>query len=270
MRKIPLKYYFLALVGIGILIVAIILGSRLITNHSFVNAYNRGEYETKAEEQLLKMNFPESYLPFYNLGNAAYKMGDYNSAIGYYNQALQNYPPKNKECLIRINLALSLCNTIDFYNLDSQEKIDTALFVLYKARDVLLEKGCATNEGDGHNADAQKLKEDIDAMIEKLKNPDSSGSSEQPQDQPPQNDGDADSSGSGKGGNDKEKRIQNELEENKKGALEDRKGQQGDLEKWSDYIGGDEDGFGGGDDNDASGTDGDEENSSSGGRNNPW
>ena len=36
MRKIPLKYYFIALVGILILIVAIILGTRLVTNHSFV------------------------------------------------------------------------------------------------------------------------------------------------------------------------------------------------------------------------------------------
>ena len=270
MRKIPLKYYFIALVGILILIVAIILGTRLITNHSFVNAYNKGEYETEAEEKLLKMNFPESYLPYYNLGNAAYKKGDYNSAIGYYNQALQNYPPEDKDCLIRINLALSMCNTIDFYNLDSQEKIDTALFILYKARDVLLENGCATNEGDGHNADAQQLKEDIDAMIEKLKNPDSNGGSDQPQDQPPQDDNDGNSSGSSKGGNDREKRIQNELEENKKGALEDRKDQQDDLQKWSDYIGGDEDSIGGDDDSDGSGGNGDEEGGSSGGKNNPW
>jgi tetratricopeptide (TPR) repeat protein len=270
MRKIPLKYYFIALVGIIILIVVIMLGTRLVTNHLFVNAYNKGEYETEAEEKLLNMNFPESYLPYYNLGNVAYKKGDYNSAIGYYNQALQNYPPEDKDCLIRINLALSLCNTIDFYNLDSQEKIDTALFILYKARDVLLENGCATNEGDGHNADAQQLKEDIDAMIEKLKNPDSTSGSDQPQDQPPQEDNENDSSGSGKGGNDREKRIQNELEENKKGALEDRKGQQDDLQKWSDYIGGDEDSFGGDDDSDGSGGNGDEEGGSSGGNNNPW
>ena len=38
MRRIPLKYYFIALVGIIILIVAIMLGSRLITNHLFVEA----------------------------------------------------------------------------------------------------------------------------------------------------------------------------------------------------------------------------------------
>ena len=269
MRRIPLKYYFIALVGIIILIVAIMLGSRLITNHLFVQAYNNEEYDTEAEEKLLKMNFPESYVPYYNLGNAAYKKGDYNSAIAYYTKALENYPPEDKDCLIRINMALSLCNTIDFYNLDSQEKIDTALFILYKARDLLLEKGCASDEGEGHNADAQQLKEDIDAMIEKLKNPDSGNNSDQPQEEPPQENDDGDSSNSGKSGSDKEKRIQRELEENKKDALEDRKDQQNDLEKWSDYVSGNEN-SGGEDDGSGAGGDEDGEGAGAGGKNNPW
>ncbi len=70
------------------------------------------------------------------------------------------YPPESKECDIRVNLALSLCDTIDFYHLDSQDKIDTALFILYKARDVLTEKGCAAEaEGEkGHDPEAQQLK----------------------------------------------------------------------------------------------------------------
>ena len=265
MKKIPLKYYFIALIGIIVLIVAIMLGTRLFTNHSFVNAYYEGEYDTEEEEKLLNMNFPESYIPYYNLGNAAYKKGDYNSAIGYYNQALQNYPPEDKDCLIRINLALSLCNTIDFYNLDSQEKIDTALFVLYKARDVLLENGCASDEGDGHNADAQQLKEDIDEMIEKLKNPDGGSGSDQPQEQPPQENNDDGSSGNSGGNNDKEKKIQNELEQNKKDAMEDRKDQQDDLSKWSDYIGGEEEGEG-----ESAGGESDGSGGGSGGKNNPW
>ncbi len=236
MKKIPLGLYILVFAGLVLLIVSLFMGVRLIRNHSYVSAYEKGEYRTEQEEKLLKMNFPESFVPYYNLGNAAYKQGDYNSAIGYYNQALTMYPTGDKDCQIRINLALSLCNTIDFYNLDSQEKIDTALFVLYKARDVLLEDGCASDDGQGHNADAQQLKEDIDRMIEKLKNPDQSNTPQQSQsDQQPDN---SDGSSGGNGPSDKEKRVQNELEENKKNALEDRKDQQGSLEKWSDYVGG--------------------------------
>ncbi len=246
MRKIPLRLWFLGIMTLLLLIFGVLLAGRVFINHSFVSAYDNEEYRSQEEEKLLKFNFPESYVPYYNLGNAAYKNGDYNSAISYFTEALKHYPSEKKDCLIRINLALSMLGTIDFYNLDSQEKIDTALFVLYKARDVLLENGCATDEGDGHNADAQQLKEDIDKMIEMLKNPDQNQNNNQ-QDDSGNSDSDDDSDG-GSNPSDREKRAQKELEENKKDALEDRKNQQGDLKKWSDYVG----------DEDGSGSDGDE------------
>ena len=237
-------FFYLA-VGIAILVVGIILAKRLIINGSFVSAYNKGEYRADQEQELLDFNFPEGYIPYYNLGNAAYKQGDYNSAVSYYTEALKQYPPEKRECDIRVNLALALCNTIDFYNLDSQEKIDTALFILYKARDVLLEKGCATDEGEpGHDEDAQQLKEDIDKMIEKLKNPDQGNDSNEQKDNNNGGNSEGDNNNDSKSG-DKEKKIQNELEENQKGALEDRKDQQDNLEKWGSYIPG-EDGKEGG------------------------
>ncbi|MCR5670346.1 MAG: tetratricopeptide repeat protein [Butyrivibrio sp.] len=239
MKKIPLRVYFILISGLILLVVGVLLLSKVLTNHGFVKAYEAQNYNTEKEEKLLGMNFPESYVPYYNLGDAAYKRGDYTSAVSYFTKALGLYPTKERDCLVRINLALSLCNTIDFANLDSQDKVDTALFILYKARGILLEKGCATNEGEpGHNADAQKLKEDIDKMIEMLENPD--GGSGQDQQQPPQSDNNNDDSQSGSSQlpSDKEKKIQKDLEKNKKNALEDRQSEQDDIEKWSDHIGG--------------------------------
>lgn len=238
MKKIPLKMWFIGIVGLLILAVAIMLVYRLSVNHSFVKAYNNEDYDTVNEEKLLNFNFPESYVPYYNLGNAAYKRGDYTSAITYYNEALKNFPTEKRDCLIRINLALSMCNTIDFYSLDSQDKVDTALFILYKARDVLLENGCATDDGQGHNEDAQQLKEDIDRMIEMLKNPDQNNNNEQQQSGNDSSDSNDESSGNDQTPSDREKKAKKELEENRKGALEDRKEQQGNLEQWSDYVGG--------------------------------
>ncbi len=246
MKKIPLRVWFALIMGLVLLLAAGSMIYRLYINKSFINAYGAEDYDTAREEKLLFANFPEGFVPYYNLGNAAYKKGDYNLAVSRFGSALTQHPTGDKDCLIRINLALSLCNTIDFYNLDTQEKVDTALFVLYKARDVLLENGCATEEGDGHNADAQQLKEDIDRMIERLKNPDQSNQGDQDQDLGDNNDSDDGSQGNNENPSDKEKRIQNELEKNKKGALEDRRDQQGDLDKWSDYIGG-----GGDDDGDS-------------------
>ncbi len=237
MKKIPLGLWFALAFGLLLMIAGCFMSYRLYVNHNFVKAYEAEDYDITREEKLLFLNFPQSFIPYYNLGNAAYKEGDYNLAVNRYTNALAQHPTGEMDCQIRINLALSLCNTIDFYNLTTQEKIDTALFVLYKARDVLLENGCATDEGDGHNADAQQLKEDIDRMIEMLKNPDQTGNVNQDQNNNNSDSNDGSQSG---GGNpsDREKRIQNELEENKKGALEDRRDQQGDLDRWSDYVGG--------------------------------
>ena len=239
MRKIPLRTYFIGFMGLLLLVVTIVMAVRIAVNHDYVRAYEKGDYRTQQEESLLKMNFPESYVPYYNLGNAAYRYGDYNAAISYYTKALESFPPEGRDCKIRINLALALCDTIDFYHLDTQDKVDTALFILYKARDVLLEKGCATNEEGqtGHDADAQQLKEDIDKMIEKLENPDKNQQSQQ-QENSSGNDNSDNSSGSSQQPSDKEKKVQGELEGKKKDALEDRKDQQGTLEKWSDYVGG--------------------------------
>lgn len=245
MKKIPLRYYFWAFVGLSLLGVGIIILLRILSNHNFVEAYNRGQYNTRQEEGLLTLNIPEGYVPYYNLGNAYYRMGDYNSAIGYYNQALLQHPAEPKDCQIRINLALAMLKTIDFYGLNTQEKIDTALFMLYKARDVLTEHGCASEEGhDGHNEDAQQLKEDIDRLIEQLENPDSSSSNSQDE-QSDSSDSDG-SSGNDSKPSEREKKVQGELEEKKKDAMEDRKGQQEQMEKWSDNVGGNGDSEDGG------------------------
>ena len=81
MKKIPLRYIFMTVMAVCLCIVAIILSTKLMVNHNFVKQYNNGRYMEDREKSLLVLNVPESYLPFYNLGNVAYKRGDYNSAI---------------------------------------------------------------------------------------------------------------------------------------------------------------------------------------------
>ncbi len=257
MKKFPLRYVLILIVAAILVVASLLVGFKVANNHNFVRKYNNGEYLTEKEEKLLTLNVPESYLPYYNLGNVAYENGDYNSAVGYYTKALSLYPVGQKDCMIRINLALAMCYSIDFANLDSQEKVDSALVILYKARDILLEKGCAIDVeydedgnvvGDdcGHNKDAQKLKDDIDKMIERLQNGSDSGdeNDDQQDDQGNENqnqDGDEDNGGTS---GDKEKKMQEKLEKNKKDALEERKETQDSYEKWYGKPGEGEDGGG--------------------------
>lgn len=265
MKKTPLKYILMIVFSIPILVIAVSIIGRVIINHSFVRAYDTAQYKTKSEEKLLYLNFPESYLPYYNLGNVCYEKKEYDKAVGYYQKALKLYPRPDRECSIRINLALALCNTIDFYDLDSQEKIDTALFILYKARDVLLENGWAVEEGEDYrDKDAQQLKEDIDKMIDKLKNPDQSQQQEQPQEEQQQN------GGGGGGFSNKENKQKEKLDDNKKNAMEERKkseqqyeNDQKEKEKNNSQKGDDQqdnqDKDNGGDDKDNGGQNGDQD-----------
>ena len=186
------------------------------------------------------MNSPEGYVPYYNLGNASFKNEDYISAVSYYVEALKNNPPEDKECLIRINLALAMCYTIDFDDLDTQEKKDEAIAILQSARAILLEKGFASDDGNGKSADAQQLKEDIDKMLEQLMDESQGdGGENNNNNQNNSNDGNSDD---GNTSANKEDNIKKTLQKNKREALKESNEMQSSMEKWSDYVNGDGDG----------------------------
>ncbi len=229
-KKIPFRIICYLVFGVLLAFFSILLFFKVYENHRFVKAYQGGEYLSENEEKLLFVNVPESYLPYYNMGNVAYKATDYNSAVGYYTKALSLLPMGQKECSVRINLALAMCNTIDFAHLNSQDKVDTALIILYKARDILLENGWAAEERElARDADAQQLKEDIDKMIEMLENPDGGSSNQDDSNEQNSNDQE-DAQDERPQQSEREKKQQDQLEGNKKNAMEERQQQQGAIE----------------------------------------
>jgi len=116
---------------------------------------------------LIFLIFRIPYVYLYNKGNELYEDEDYELAVQSYEKALNVYPPKKKECSIRINLALSMIYQIDFDRINEEDK-DNVIKTLEDAKDVLCEKGCATEDNDGHSKKAQKLKNEIDDLIEEL------------------------------------------------------------------------------------------------------
>ena len=162
---------------LGVLIIA-----RSLINVNFLNNYNKGKYPTVLEGLLPHLPFGENYVAFYNLGNADYMKGNYDKAVSYYATALTKAPPEQYEdCMIRTTLALALCHTIDFDNLDlsDQEAVQHAIEVLLTARYYLTEHECASEpvgSNDGHFPDADSLKHDIDEMLQKLQSQSSSDS----------------------------------------------------------------------------------------------
>lgn len=233
-----------------LLAVGLYLGIRYYLNQKFISAYESGNYETEQEESLQKLNLVEPYLPYYNLGNVAYKKGDYNKAIVNYKKALNEDPPKYKECPIRINLALAMIKKIDFQDLSTEKKLQKAIQSLRAARVVLTAHGCAGPvEDDGHSEEAEKLKKDIDDMLEKLENPENQQNQQDQQDQQDQQnqqDQQDQQQNQDDQETEEEKRLREQLEEQQKQALQERsdtqqnhdaqQDQQG-SDGWSDHTG---------------------------------
>ena len=130
------------------------------------------------------MVFFQLHIYYYNKGNEAYENGDYEQAIEAYEQALSCHVPERKECDIRVNLALAMIAPIDIETLDESE-MEATIELLKEARDVLTEENCAhTNDKNGHDRDAQTLKDEIDRYIEMLENPQSQQNPNDPNDNP--------------------------------------------------------------------------------------
>lgn len=134
-------------------------------NEVLIKDYKKGIY---TENKLSFLGFLEPYISYYNEGNIQYQKKEYDAAIKSYQNALEHHPGHDRECMIRINLALAMVTPLDPDEMTDSDIAD-AIKVLEEARQVLYAHGCATENGNGHNKDAQTLKEDIDRFEEELK-----------------------------------------------------------------------------------------------------
>lgn len=134
-----------------------------IENNFIINKYKNGEYLETEAKVLTNVTFQRSYTANYNYANILYQNGEYEKAIKEYEKALKTVNSKEKECKIRINYALAMCQSV---NVDesSQDSITKAIDTYQNAIGILTEKDCYK-----HNQDAKKLKNDIEKEIERLK-----------------------------------------------------------------------------------------------------
>ena len=83
--------------------------TRSIVNAAFLSNYEQENYSRFPEITLLPFRFGENYIVPFNMGNIEYQQGNYDEAASYYQQALAAKPPeRDEECIIRVNLALSM------------------------------------------------------------------------------------------------------------------------------------------------------------------
>ncbi|MCR4902222.1 MAG: tetratricopeptide repeat protein [Butyrivibrio sp.] len=246
-------------------IIMVLIGYRLIANTIFVKAYEKGDYKQSLEQSLESNSIVDPYLVDYNLGCSYYEQGDFDEAQTYFEKSLMYDIPEKKECPVRINLALTITKLIDFETINTQyasfkqgEEVDTeelagliedAITQLQSAREVLTQVNCAGKEDDnGHSAEAESLKKDIDEEIDILKQmlkelgQDSSEEDDTEQQQKEENQKDNENSSednSNSTSDSREEKIKEKMEEQQRDALKEQNETQNMYEEY-EYFNSDE------------------------------
>jgi len=195
-----------------VLTVLLFLFLGLLTFNYCYNEFTITKYEehdySQNDDLLTHTSIFQAYIAHYNNGNIHYQCGEYQEAIEDYKQALEaGAPHEDEECNVRVNLALAIIGTLP-ENYSVLENVEQSIQTLEEAREYLLEEECALDDGEGHDDEAQQLKEEIDKLIEQLKQQQSGGGSDNP-DEPKEDD----ENQTGETGNDREEEIKEELQQ---------------------------------------------------------
>ena len=181
--------------GILTLLCALFFILRWGLNAWYVAEAEKGIYHPEMETMLSLFDKPDGYIIWYNIGNYHYENGDYEEAEIAYLKAIECGIPYEKECPVKVNLALCKLAQLDedewdeFFeccdsgNINVQSrKVEK---VLLEARDILTEDECAHEDDEnGHDEQAQQLKDEIDELLEKSDHDQDDGSGEE-QNTPP-------------------------------------------------------------------------------------
>ena len=164
---------------VAMLLLMVILAD--LSNNEMIEKFRNGIYE---QNPFGMLGFTEPYINHYNRGNIFYSLGDLDRAREEYGKALKSDPDEPMDCMIRVNLALSLVKGIDVKNIND-DNLGDVLEILDEARDILCENECAVRDATegGHYRDAQTLKNEIDEFEQSLLNP-PEDSDDEPQDTP--------------------------------------------------------------------------------------
>ena len=158
-KKIAIAVWIITAFFFGILLV------NYIANKNLIKRYGQGIYQPNEYGAL---GFTQPYIDNYNRGNVYYQLGAYQEAKEEYHKALSKNPDDPYDCKIRVNYALAYVTPIKIDELnDSNYK--AALKDIEEAKKILLEKGCATEDDDGHYYAAQKLYNELNQMEQEIK-----------------------------------------------------------------------------------------------------
>jgi len=230
-----LKFLIILIGALASVFVSLFLMYRYISNAIYVAGYRNDNIKLSTESRLTVFNYPQGYVPYYNLGNGYYKSGDYSNASNHFLTALNYTASEDERCDMRINLTLSVLAGIDYEYVDEyiassevseelQTEIDSIVEKLSYARTLLCAEGCANeNDEGGHNEEAITLRNEIDDLLEKLSKDSESDSDEQEEEEEQQEESEEEEEEDDSNSMSmREQNIKDRLKENQQDAMEQR------------------------------------------------
>lgn len=245
-------WYTILVSAIAALVCALFLITRWCLNAYFVAEAGKGRYHYSVEKMLTTLNFPDGYVVWYNIGNYHYHCGNFEEAESDYYRAIECGIPYEKECPVKVNLALAMIEQITdeeweaFLESDSDEMSPEARNVekiLMTARSILIEDGCAhEDDEDGHYEDAQTLKDEIDELLQDDEDDEDDSDDDQDEDQDDNDDQNNDDGGDGdQDHSSREDEIMDHIQDQKEESQQERAEEQQFYENYYGFGGDDGD-----------------------------
>lgn len=160
--------------------------ARWVLNVRFLDSWSHGSYSASVPNTLTYLNWPCPYVPYHNLGCAAFMLENYDLAYNAFAQEYLDCDPPHESfpdvgCAARVNAALSLVKPLDVDHFGSEAERQALIEQLLMARGCLTDGGCGCanpEKGvyDGHSEAAERLKKEIDEALERLSDPSNDGS----------------------------------------------------------------------------------------------
>ena len=134
-----------------------------VANEIIISNFNKKIYNNLLIKSLYILNFPQSYIVYYNDGNLLYNQGKFDKAIDKYKSSISKNPPQDRICDIRVNLSLAMIKNIN--SIDAKEVYN----ILEEAKNNLYNDNCASKTDDsGRSKEAEQLEEEIKKLQEQI------------------------------------------------------------------------------------------------------
>lgn len=157
-----------------------ILVFNFIANKNLNQKYEDKKYEECSYKAWLTLGFTEPYVALYNEGNVCYNQGDYEGAVESYEKALKYKMSDENALKVRINMILAKLklenlDNIKYDDIDPLiERLESYIEELDKSEDALSDDTETADDGN-------KLKREIQKLIDDLKNQKDASANQQQQ-----------------------------------------------------------------------------------------